>query len=81
MAELKNMGNGRWDVITPDRTFVIHESDEHTADMLADFKSDPDKLNEFESILQQHGIDAFKVYNEIPIESGIIARLKRFIGI
>lgn len=59
---------GVWQVDTGKNVFTINESDEHTAQMLADFKNNKGKLQQFENFLDQDPETAYNRYNNIAVD-------------
>lgn len=66
MTKLIDLGGGRWNVVSDKGTFAINESDKHTKKMLSDFQNNDSRLQEFGEIL--HDVNAFNIYNGIPVE-------------
>jgi len=67
---LIQINNKQWSVNTPYGIFCIMEDDNHTKQMLTDFKTDINKLNTFEDMIKNHGAPyAYYLYNnlEMPI--------------
>lgn len=70
---LSKITYNQWNVSTSRGTFAIIEGDEHTAQMLSDFQTDPEKLAQFESLIQQYGAArAYFEYNGLPVPISLL---------
>lgn len=70
---LINKGNGSWNIVVEDSIYAINELEPHTATMLNDFKTDANKLAQFEALMTEHGaVKAYYLYNNLPLPISII---------
>jgi hypothetical protein len=73
---LTQISDKQWNVTAGRQTFAINTDDQNTSQMLIDFQTDPAKLAQFESLMEDKGAAyAYYAYNGIEIPISIIESL------
>lgn len=67
-AVFRDEGAGRYVVITPNQNYTMYAHDAHSQPMIEDFGNSEEKLQKFAALLEDNPLNAFNLYNGIPVE-------------